>query len=268
MDYDNLNLAAKKYDFLNDPVIVKFHKLAQAQKESEQRQEFERATPSKEVLEELVKRGEALGTPDYKQDGTMTFDFFLATIKVAVEFTGRHTNKHLKDCEASRRAALKANNTEAYQTEILKAANFEQLTSRLIEANLYQSLKVPKQVFEKSMSVYMMEPAKRTIIEEEIQVLRDSFRLRTKVELTREQTLDAVKRLEIAKYEAQKKMYEIVRTQKLQPAMINALIKVEKVRADDTFFNDTGFEEEDVEPSVQRLDLTKDPEYTAIIEEY
>jgi hypothetical protein len=36
------------------------------------------------------------------------------------------------------------------------------------------------------MSVYMMEPAKRTIIEEEIQVLRDSFRLRTKVELTRE----------------------------------------------------------------------------------
>jgi hypothetical protein len=32
--------------------------------------------------------------------------------------------------------------------------------------------------------------------------------------------------------------------------MINALIKVEKVRADDTFFNDTGFEEEDVEPSV------------------
>jgi hypothetical protein len=63
-------------------------------------------------------------------------------------------------------------------------------------------------------------------------------------------------------------MYEIVRTQKLQPAMINALIKVEKVRADDTFFNETGFEEEDVEPSVQRLGLTTDPEYTAIIEEY
>lgn len=66
------------------------------------------------MLTELVKRGEALGTPDYKQDGTMTFDFFLATIKVAVEFTGSHTNKHLKECEASRRAALKANNTEAY----------------------------------------------------------------------------------------------------------------------------------------------------------
>jgi hypothetical protein len=96
------------------------------------------------VLDELIKRGQELGVPDYKQDGTMTFDFFLATIKVAVEFTGRHTNKQLKEFEASRRAALKSNNAEAYQTEILKAANFEQLTSRLIEANLYQSLKVPK----------------------------------------------------------------------------------------------------------------------------
>jgi very-short-patch-repair endonuclease len=44
----------------------------------------------------------------------MTFDFFLATIKVAVEFTGKHTNKQLKEYEASRRTALKLNNAEAY----------------------------------------------------------------------------------------------------------------------------------------------------------
>jgi hypothetical protein len=43
---------------------------------------------------------------------------------------------------------------------------------------LYQQLKVPKPVFEKSMQVYMMEPEKRTVYEEEIQKLRDSLRTR------------------------------------------------------------------------------------------
>lgn len=50
----------------------------------------------------------------------------------------------------------------------MKTANWEQLTNTLIQANLYQFLKVPKQVFEKSAQVYLMEPAKRTIYEEEI----------------------------------------------------------------------------------------------------
>ncbi len=63
-------------------------------------------------------------------------------------------------------------------------------------------------------------------------------------------------------------MYMIVRAQKLQPAMINALIKVEKLKADDQFFNETGIEEEDVEPNIKRLGLDKDPEYLALIENY
>jgi len=42
------------------------------------------------------------------------------------------------------------------------------LTNTLIQANLYQALKVPKAVFEKSTQVYLMEPAKRTVYEEEI----------------------------------------------------------------------------------------------------
>jgi len=37
--------------------------------------------------------------------------------------------------------------------------------------------------------------------------------------------------------------------------MINALIKVEKLKADDQFFNGFGIEEEDVEPSIKRLAL-------------
>lgn len=59
--------------------------------------------------------------------------------------------------------------------------------------------------------------------------------------------------LEQFKLDAQMKMYNIVRTQGTAPDMINAIIKVEKLRADDVFFNDTGIEADDVEPSLLRL---------------
>ena len=80
--------------------------------------------------------------------------------------------------------------------------------------------------------------------------------------------MDSVRRLEAAKFEAQKKMYEFVRSQRVAPQMINAVIKVEKLKADDNFFNETGIEEEDVEPSLKRLNLEDDEEFKAIVEEY
>ena len=113
-----------------------------------------------------------------------------------------------------------------------------------------------------------MEPEKRTVYEEEIQKLRDSLRTRERQKLTREQCISSVKLLEQFKLAAQKKMYDIVRSQKLAPPMINAIIKVEKLKADDIFFNQTGFEEEDVEPSIKELGLEEDPELKAVIDEY
>ena len=63
-------------------------------------------------------------------------------------------------------------------------------------------------------------------------------------------------------------MYEIVRSQKLAPPMINAIIKVEKLKADDIFFNQTGLEEEDVEPSMKELGLEEDEEIKAIVDDF
>lgn len=63
-------------------------------------------------------------------------------------------------------------------------------------------------------------------------------------------------------------MYDYVRTQRVAPQMINAVIKVEKLKADDRFFNETGIEEEDVEPSVKRLNLEEDEEYKALVADF
>ena len=64
------------------------------------------------------------------------------------------------------------------------------------------------------------------------------------------------------------KMYEIVRSQRVAPDMINAIIKVEKLRADDIFFNETGIEEEDVEPSIRRLGLENSEEYMSVVNSF
>lgn len=184
----------------------------QAQQASEEKAEFERAQPTEAQVVEIVKRGMALGAPQYKQDGTMTFDYFLDTMKIVIEFTILHTREGMEKHNIERRAAIAAGNEELYQKLILKTANWEQLTSQLVQANLYQQLKVPKPVFEKSMQVYMMEPEKRTVYEEEIQKLRDSLRTRKPQQLTREQCISSVKLLEQFKLDAQIKMYDIVRS--------------------------------------------------------
>ena len=64
-------------------------------------------------------------------------------------------------------------------------------------------------------------------------------------------------------YEAKKKKQNDFKDQRQRE--IN---EVEKLKADDKFFIDTGIEEEDVEPSVKRLGLEEDEEFKAIIEKY
>jgi len=118
-------MAVKTFDLMNDKTIVSLQKMSRAQKEQEQKDEFEKASPTPEVLKELAARGKALGTPQYKQDGTMTFDFFLETMKIATEFTMRQTFAGLEEFKIARRAALKEGNQEEYQQQILKAANWE-----------------------------------------------------------------------------------------------------------------------------------------------
>lgn len=65
-DLDQLILAIKEFDLNNDKTIVSFSNMARAQKEQEQKAEFEKAQPKPEVLKELLARGKALGTPQYK----------------------------------------------------------------------------------------------------------------------------------------------------------------------------------------------------------
>jgi len=146
----HLTHASKHFNLENNEELKSFRRLVIAQKESEEKAEFDRAQPAPQVIEALVAEGKKLGEPEYKQDGTMTFDFFLETNKLITKAVIEQTRSGLEEHSSKRRAAIAAGNEEEFQKLIMTTANWEQLTQTLIQANLYQALKVPKQVFEKS----------------------------------------------------------------------------------------------------------------------
>ena len=92
----------------------------------------------------MVEEAKTVGAPEYKQDGTMTFDFYLETSKIVQKYVILQTKEGLAEHAVQRRQAIKDGNEEEFQKLVLKTANWEQLTHTLIQANLYQALKVPK----------------------------------------------------------------------------------------------------------------------------
>ena len=44
---------------------------------------------------EMIKEGRVLGKPQFKSDGTMTFDYFLDTMKIVVKYTINQTRQGL-----------------------------------------------------------------------------------------------------------------------------------------------------------------------------
>jgi hypothetical protein len=129
-------------------------------------------------------------------------------------------------------------------------------------------LQVPEKVYNRSIQVYLMDPEKRKVYEDETEKIREVYAAKTSKTMTREQVLESQIRLEKFKFEAQQKMYQIVRSQQMPSEMINTVILFEKDKADDTFWVETGFEEEDVESAVKTLKLEDDAELMKIKTEW
>lgn len=83
----------------------------------------------------------------------------------------------------------------------------EVVCSRIYDTTLYQSLKVPQDVYVKSLQSYMMDHDKRKLYEEETEAIRQAYVTKKPKDLTKAQVLDSVERLEKAKYSAQQHMY-------------------------------------------------------------
>ena len=113
-DLAHLARASQHYNLEKNEELKSFRKIVVAQKESEEKAEFEKAQPPKEVIDKLTEEGKLLGEAQYKQDGTMTFDFFLETSKLVIKYTYLQTKDGLETHQVKRREAIKNNDEETF----------------------------------------------------------------------------------------------------------------------------------------------------------
>ena len=82
--------------------------------------------------------------------------------------------------------------------------------------------------------------------------------------MTRDQCLDAARKMEAAKLQAQIDMHAELRAKRMHPDKVPLYVKVSHLKATDALFNEAGVEAEDLYPSVKRLNLKEDDEFKAI----
>ena len=86
VDNEGLELAEWYYKLDQNPKVQSFLKIAQAQHQSEKQKEINAAILPEAMQKEMLEKAFALGQPQIKTDGTMTFDYWLATQTLVVEY--------------------------------------------------------------------------------------------------------------------------------------------------------------------------------------
>jgi len=267
-DLNHLIVATQRFNLEENEELKSFRNLVIAQKQTEDQAMQNMGKLDDEMIAAIVNDGKALGEPQYKQDGTMTFEFFLESSKVCLKYVQLRCGHSQDELVVLRRQALEEGDERKFESLVLAQANYEHITLEAVQVQLYSSLKVPRQVFEKSNQVYLLEPTRRQRYEEEMKSVRVSLKPYTANELTREQVVRIVKFMEGAKVEAQKRVHTLVRTQQVDPGNMNAVITIEKMKADDRLFKETGLDARDLDPNIVRLQLENDAEIKAIVEEH
>ena len=110
----------------------------------------------------MIEAAKNLGKPKYQQDGTMEFEFFLETRKLIMKCVIQSTESVLDQLNVKRRAAVAENNDDEFDRIVGQCEQIKGYVTDFVQANLYQTLRVPKEVFIKSINGYQADPATNT----------------------------------------------------------------------------------------------------------
>jgi len=111
-DLSHLVRATQHFNLTENEELKSFQRIVIAQKESEEKAAFEKATPPAETIKQLLADADTIGKPEYKQDGTMTFDYFLQPSKLIIRYCYTFTKDGLAKHAIERREAVKNKDTE------------------------------------------------------------------------------------------------------------------------------------------------------------
>jgi len=226
-----------------------------------------RPPPSAELLSQMEAEGKALGDVPYQQNGTISFEFFLETTKIVTKYVYLYSKDGLEEDKLKRREFVAASKEPEFLKLIQLNMAWQEKTNGFMKARLYTALKVPKDVLNKSAHAYMQDAANRETFYNALGALRDELSGQQPQDLTRDQCLDFVRRIEAAKFADQQRLHELVVNKKIASHMIGMYVKCSKIKEFDTIFNETGVEQEDINRSMKKLNLLEDEEFKTIIAE-
>jgi len=175
--------------------------------QSESQKEIQAATPPKEMLDQMVQKGKALDPPQVKQDGSMTFDYFIQTMQLITECQIMHTKSKLAELTAERRKALKNNDQDTFKDVVYKAGYFEQIAARTITMYFYQNMNISLEIFQKSNQVHLGNPYSQSKFQSAIEHSRQQLAQTAHRELEKQELLKAQELFEEMKFEMHCKLY-------------------------------------------------------------
>lgn len=124
----------------------------------------------------------------------------MATKLHSLEFSTEHCNTMFETMKNERRELLKTlqgkENKEPYYLALIKKVAIQTITERIYDGTIYQALQVPEKVYNRSIQVYLMDPEKRKVYEDETEKIREKFGSKTSKSMTKEQVLSSQVRLE------------------------------------------------------------------------
>jgi hypothetical protein len=120
-----------------------------------------KASPTQEMINEMVLKACLLGKAQIENitnysECYLKYEYYLSTVKIVREYTDLTllNSTFYNDTIAARRQAVKDKDNEAWRWASIRIKNFSILCKLMVQANLYQAIKIGKSVIERTEAKY------------------------------------------------------------------------------------------------------------------
>ena len=166
-----------------------------------------------------------------------------------------------------RRTLLREKKENEYQRCIHQYKTQQKIIEAQVTKVVLQHYAVAMPMYQKMTSHYIHDPQyaqKLDKIQESIDADNQSVQQDNK-QLTKEETLKYIKQIEEVKIDSMNQLQKAVSSKKIQLQHMNSLMEVNKTRAFDNLYSETGVEEEDINKAFHMYKLSETAEFKAMM---
>lgn len=147
------NIQKQKLD--EKPEIAGFKKMFMLQKQTEAKKRAAKCAISEEQISEMKLDAEKIGPPEYKSDGTLTYDYFIELSKIQYRYTHNLIAKGSEEAAKERRQLLKDEKMDEYETHCVDLTNWQTDCRKNVQNKVFELLNIKKEVADKSYQTYL-----------------------------------------------------------------------------------------------------------------